>query len=291
MMLEVLRGAATAALPTTFEALSALFSGLLSPLLTLHSAFKHIAHVVALLLKLADDIVEALTGYMESQQQKEQLLNWVLQLLAQYRDSNLWQVSSMQVAVASRAAQRWMCLVSSWLRLRLRPRLGASTSTCAEQAGAGRNVPSRSRGEVPNVYCPCCRSWPVSCSTQPAVAASHSRRLTLTQCHAWLPPHHPALVPVMPSCCQYPPQVSLQTAKSLQAERAAEQCRDLRAVLNLLIHITQSDLSGGEDDDGLGHSLASVAPAGVWRTRNRQPARQLPTLEHFLCRHLNAHYQ
>lgn len=148
MMLEVLRGAATAALPSTFEALSALFSGLLSPLLTLHTAFKHIAQVVALLLKLADDIVEALTGYMESQQQKEQLLNWVLQLLAQYRDSNLW-------------------------------------------------------------------------------------------------------------------QVSLQTAKSLQAERAGEQCRDLRAVLNLLIHITQSDLSGAEDDDGLGHSLASVAPAGA----------------------------
>jgi hypothetical protein len=95
MMLEVLRGAATAALPSTFEALSALFSGLLNPLLTLHTAFKHIAHVVALLLKLADDIVEALTGYMESQQQKEQLLNWVLQLLAQYRDSNLWQVSRL----------------------------------------------------------------------------------------------------------------------------------------------------------------------------------------------------
>lgn len=129
MMLEVLRGAATAALPNTFEALSALFSGLLSPLLALHIAFKHVAHVVALLLKLADDIVEALTGYLESHQQKEQLLNWVLQLLAQYRDSNLWQVSSMQVAVASRAAQRWLCLVSSWPPLG--PRQGASTSTCA----------------------------------------------------------------------------------------------------------------------------------------------------------------
>lgn len=83
--------------------------------------------------------------------------------------------------------------------------------------------------------------------------------------------------------------MSLQTAKSLQAERAAEQCRDLRAVLNLLIHITQSDLSGGEDDDGLGHSLVSVAPAGVLRTRNRHPARQPPTPKHpcaGICMHV-----
>lgn len=94
MMLEVLRGAAAATLPNTFEALLGLYSGLLGPLLTLHHAFKHTAPVVALLLKLADDIVEAMTGYMESPQQKEQLLNWVLQLLAQYRDSNLWQVST-----------------------------------------------------------------------------------------------------------------------------------------------------------------------------------------------------
>jgi hypothetical protein len=94
MMLEVLRGAAAATMPNTFEALLGLFSGLLGPLLALHHAFKHTAPVVALLLKLADDIVEAMTGYMESPQQKEQLLNWVLQLLAQYRDSNLWQVST-----------------------------------------------------------------------------------------------------------------------------------------------------------------------------------------------------
>lgn len=92
MLLEVLRGAAAATLPTTFDALLALFSSLLGPLLTVHAAFKHIAPVVALLLKLADDIVEAMTSYMESQQQKQQLLNWVLQLLVQYRDSNLWQV-------------------------------------------------------------------------------------------------------------------------------------------------------------------------------------------------------
>lgn len=63
------------------------------------------------------------------------------------------------------------------------------------------------------------------------------------------------------SCCK---QVSLQTAKSLQAERAAEQCRDLRAVLNLLIHITQSELSAGDDDDGHGltNGVAMVGPAG-----------------------------
>lgn len=99
MMLEVLRGAATATVPNTFEALLALFSSLLGPLLTLHTAFKHVAHVVALLLKLADDIVEAMTAYIESQQQKEQLLNWVLQLLAQYRDSNLWQVRAVRDVV------------------------------------------------------------------------------------------------------------------------------------------------------------------------------------------------
>lgn len=56
-------------------------------------------------------------------------------------------------------------------------------------------------------------------------------------------------------------QVSLQTAKSLKDDHAVEQCRDLRAVLNLLIHITQSDLSAEEEDslrppDG----VAMVAP-------------------------------
>ncbi len=37
-------------------------------------------------------------------------------------------------------------------------------------------------------------------------------------------------------------QVSLQTARSLQAERQSEQCRDLRALLKLLTHITQSNI-------------------------------------------------
>lgn len=56
-------------------------------------------------------------------------------------------------------------------------------------------------------------------------------------------------------------QVSLQTAKSLKEDRAAEQCRDLRAVLNLLIHITQSDLSA-EEEDSMKPSggIAFVAP-------------------------------
>jgi hypothetical protein len=93
-MVEVLRGAAAGALPSTCPALLSLFSGLLGPMLTLHTAFKHVAPVVALLLKLADDIVENLSVYIEAPQQREQLLNWTLQLLMQYRDSNLWQVRS-----------------------------------------------------------------------------------------------------------------------------------------------------------------------------------------------------
>jgi hypothetical protein len=91
-MVEVLRGAAAGTLPSTCPALLNLFSGLLGPMLTLHGAFKHVAPVVALLLKLADDIVGNLGVYVEAPQQREQLLNWTLQLLMQYRDSNLWQV-------------------------------------------------------------------------------------------------------------------------------------------------------------------------------------------------------
>lgn len=52
--------------------------------------------------------------------------------------------------------------------------------------------------------------------------------------------------------------MSLQTAKSLQEDRAAEQCKDLKAVLNLLIHITQSDLSAEEEG-----AIALVAPLAV----------------------------
>jgi hypothetical protein len=100
-MLEVLRGAAAGALPispATCPALLHLFSGLLGPLLTLHTAFKHVAPVVALLLKLADDIMENLGVYIEAPQEREQLLNWTLQLLMQYRDSNLWQVRHTKAA-------------------------------------------------------------------------------------------------------------------------------------------------------------------------------------------------
>jgi hypothetical protein len=58
-----------------------------------------------------------------------------------------------------------------------------------------------------------------------------------------------------------PPQVSLQTAKRLKDERQAEQCRDLRAVLNLLLHVTQSEaLDGG---DGVLTLCAAAAPAAA----------------------------
>jgi hypothetical protein len=57
-------------------------------------------------------------------------------------------------------------------------------------------------------------------------------------------------------------QVSLQTAKSLKEDRAAEQCRDLRAVLNLLIHITQSDLFT-EEEPPARSNIAMVAPPGT----------------------------
>lgn len=55
--------------------------------------------------------------------------------------------------------------------------------------------------------------------------------------------------------------MSLQTAKSLKEDRAAEQCRDLRAVLNLLIHITGSDMSDVEELPTKS-SIAMVAPPG-----------------------------
>lgn len=96
-MVEVLRGAAAGTLPCTFPALSHMFNSLLAPVLTLHAAFKHVAPVVALILKLADDIVESMSLYMEGVQPKEQLLQWTLQLLMQYRDSNLWQVREQQI--------------------------------------------------------------------------------------------------------------------------------------------------------------------------------------------------
>lgn len=56
--------------------------------------------------------------------------------------------------------------------------------------------------------------------------------------------------------------MSLQTARSLKEDRAAEQCRDLRAVLNLLIHITQSDLSA-EEEPAAKTNITMVAPPGA----------------------------
>ena len=47
---------------------------------------------MALLLKLADDLVESQASCLP-QQQAEQLLAWALKLLTQYSESNLWQVS------------------------------------------------------------------------------------------------------------------------------------------------------------------------------------------------------
>lgn len=89
-----------------------------------------------------------------------------------------------------------------------------------------------------------------------------------------LEPHHVALAPPLASVLSRADcalsQVSLQTAKSLQAERAAEQCRDLRAVLNLLIHITQSDLSSA-DGDLSARGLTAVAPPGATPGANPPP--------------------
>lgn len=106
--LEVLRGAAAATLPSTYPALLNIFNSLLNPLLALHAAFKYVAPVVALLLKLADDIVENLPVYMEEVQPKEHLLNWTLQLLVQYRDSNLWQVGGRNMHCVTSCT--FMCL-------------------------------------------------------------------------------------------------------------------------------------------------------------------------------------
>jgi len=92
--LETLRGAARATVPSTQPALWQLLSGLLQPLLQLHWAFRHQAQVVALLLKLADDVVES-QAHCLLPAQAEQLLAWALKLLTQYSESNLWQVGGL----------------------------------------------------------------------------------------------------------------------------------------------------------------------------------------------------
>ncbi len=188
-LLETLRGAAHATLPSTQPALWQLFSGLLQPLLQLHWAFRHQPQVVALLLKLADDIVESQAHCLPAPL-AEQLLGWALKLLTQYSESNLWQVRS-----------------------------GAVGGTTDQQ-----------------LHHACCTQLT---PTQPQVFNS--------------PPLSP------PQSITPSPQVSLQTAKSLRDERQAEQCRDLRAVLNLLLHVTQSELL----DDGAGLSGLASPPASA----------------------------
>jgi hypothetical protein len=57
-----------------------------------------------------------MTAYMEAPQQKAQLLNWVLQLLAQYRASNLWQVRLAEQILsmpATAAASAWLLACSA----------------------------------------------------------------------------------------------------------------------------------------------------------------------------------
>lgn len=56
--------------------------------------------------------------------------------------------------------------------------------------------------------------------------------------------------------------MSLQTAKALRDEREAEQCRDLRAVLNLLLHITQSEPLDDAPPPGAAQPGATGAAAG-----------------------------
>lgn len=90
-LLETLRGAALATLPSTQSALFSLYSELLPALLQLHSAFKHHAQVVTLLLKLIDAVIEGHVSYLDPAQLSA-LLGWTLQLLTQYSKSNLWQV-------------------------------------------------------------------------------------------------------------------------------------------------------------------------------------------------------
>ncbi|GBF91946.1 exportin [Raphidocelis subcapitata] len=55
-------------------------------------------------------------------------------------------------------------------------------------------------------------------------------------------------------------QVSVQTAKSLRDERQAEQCRDLRAVLNLLLHVTQAEPLDADDAPPAAAAAAAAAP-------------------------------
>jgi hypothetical protein len=68
-------------------------------------------------------------------------------------------------------------------------------------------------------------------------------------------------------------RASLRTVQSLAADRQAEQVKDLRAVLQLLVHLTQRDvvdaldggLGGGPGGGGGGEQVVDVAQVGRYR--------------------------
>ena len=116
-LLETLRGAALGTLPSTQRAVYAQLSTLLPSLLALHDAFKRRPDVVALLLKLADALVETQADALGATQAgggaapggagagARPLLEWALALLRQYQASQLWQSSLRQAAAALREEQ------------------------------------------------------------------------------------------------------------------------------------------------------------------------------------------
>lgn len=74
-------------------------------------------------------------------------------------------------------------------------------------------------------------------------------------------------------------QVSLQTAKLLQQEEQLEQCRDLRAVLSLLNHLTQLDAaaaatSNSQDASSNSHSNGSRSGAPPPQPNSRQAQKE-----------------
>lgn len=87
--LETLRGATCATLARTQAPLWTMTASLLGHLLTLQRAFKHHTLVVALLLKLAGNIVENHVSYLKPDEGGV-LLQWVLVLLQQYAEDNQW---------------------------------------------------------------------------------------------------------------------------------------------------------------------------------------------------------
>ncbi|KAF5830248.1 hypothetical protein DUNSADRAFT_14821 [Dunaliella salina] len=87
--LETLRGATCATLARTQAPLWAMTASLLGPLLALQRAFKHHTLVVALILKLAGNIVENHVSYLKPHEGGV-LLQWVLVLLQQYAEDNQW---------------------------------------------------------------------------------------------------------------------------------------------------------------------------------------------------------